>query len=127
VQMRDVCEEMSIFVCFVVVLFVNVCEQWACELEDVELLVGLVQDSDVRLEIGYEDLRGDGFCIYFVKKRLYMSHILLYLSSAIIVQKKDNYCRQQVDNICCRQYLSSTGWLKAGYGLVMMMMMMGHI
>ena len=40
-QMRDVCEEMSIFVCFVVVLFVNVCEQWACELEDVELLVGL--------------------------------------------------------------------------------------
>ena len=59
-QMRDVCEEMSIFVCFVVVLFVNVCEQWACELEDVELLVGLVQDSDVRLEICYEDLGGDG-------------------------------------------------------------------
>ena len=52
-----------------------------------------------------------------------MSHILLYLSSTIIVLKKDNYCRQQVDNICRRQYLSSTGWLKAGYGLVMMMMM----
>ena len=63
----------------------------------------------------------------FCKKRLYMSHILLYLSSTIIVLKKDNYCRQQVDNICRRQYLSSTGWLKAGYGLVMMMMMMGHI
>ena len=42
-----------------------------------------------------------------------MSRILLYLSSTIIVLK----------------YLSSTGWLKAGYGLVMMMMMMimGHI
>ena len=51
-----------------------------------------------------------------------MSHILLYLSSTIIVLKKDNYCRQQVDNICRRQYLSSTGWLKAGYGLVMMIM-----
>ena len=37
-----------------------------------------------------------------------MSHILLYLSSTIIVLKKDNYCRQQVDNICRRQYLSST-------------------
>ena len=36
-----------------------------------------------------------------------MSRILLYLSSTIIVLK----------------YLSSTGWLKAGYGLVMMMMM----
>ena len=59
-QMRDVCEEMSIFVCFVVVLFVNVCEQWACELEDVELLVGLVQDGDVGLEVGDEDLGGDG-------------------------------------------------------------------
>ena len=33
---------------------------------------------------------------YFVKKRLYISHILLYLSSTIIVLKKDNYCRQQV-------------------------------
>ena len=54
--MRDICEEMSIFVCLVVVLFVNVCEQWACELEDVELLVGLVQDSDVGLEVGDEDL-----------------------------------------------------------------------
>ena len=32
-----------------------------------------------------------------------MSHILLYLSSTIIVLKKDNYCRQQVDNICSRQ------------------------
>ena len=52
--MRDVCEEMSIFVCLVVVLFVNVCEQWACELEDVELLVGLVQDGDVGLEVGDE-------------------------------------------------------------------------
>ena len=59
-QMRDVCEEMSIFVCLVVVLFVNVCEQWACELEDVELLVGHVQDSDVGLEVGDEDLGGDG-------------------------------------------------------------------
>ena len=37
-----------------------------------------------------------------------MSHILLYLSSTIIVLKKDNYCRQQVDNICRRQYLLST-------------------
>ena len=58
--MRDVCEEMSIFVCLVVVLFVNVCEQWACELEDVEVLVGLVQDGDVGLEVGDEDLGGDG-------------------------------------------------------------------
>ena len=31
-----------------------------CELEDVELLVGLVQDSDVGLEVGDEDLGGDG-------------------------------------------------------------------
>ena len=59
-QMRDVCKEMSILVCFVVVLFVNVCEQWACELEDVELLVGFVQDGDVGLEVGDEDLGGDG-------------------------------------------------------------------
>ena len=59
-QVRDISEQMSVFVCFVFVLFVNVFQQWACELEDVELLVGLVQDSDVRLEIGYEDLRGDG-------------------------------------------------------------------
>ena len=58
--MRDVCKEMSILVCFVVVLFVNVCEQWACELEDVELLVGLVQDSDVGIEVGDEDLGRDG-------------------------------------------------------------------
>ena len=28
-----------------------------------------------------------------------MSHILLYLSSTIIVLKKDNYCRQQVDRL----------------------------
>ena len=36
VQMRDVCKEMSILVCFVVVLFVNVCQQEAGELEDLE-------------------------------------------------------------------------------------------
>ena len=41
-------------------LFVNVCQQWACELEDVKLLVGLVQDGDVGLEVGDEDLGGDG-------------------------------------------------------------------
>ena len=47
---------MRIFVCFVVMLFVDVCHQWACKLEDMKLLVRLVQDGDVRLEVGYEDL-----------------------------------------------------------------------
>ena len=51
-QMRDVCKEMSILVCFVVVLFVNVCQQEAGELEDLESLVGLVEDGDVGLEVG---------------------------------------------------------------------------
>ena len=55
-QVRDISEQMSVFVCFVFVLFVNVCQQWACELEDVKLLVGLVQDGDVGLEVGDEDL-----------------------------------------------------------------------
>ena len=50
-QVRDISEQMSVFVCFVFVLFVNVCQQWACELEDVKLLVGLVQDGDVGLEV----------------------------------------------------------------------------
>ena len=59
-QVRDISEQMSVFVCFVFVLFVNVCQQWACELEDVKLLVGLVQDGDVGLEVGDEDLGGDG-------------------------------------------------------------------
>ena len=60
-QVRDISEQMSVFVCFVFVLFVNVCQQWACELEDVKLLVGLVQDGDVGLEVGDEDL-GGGWC-----------------------------------------------------------------
>ena len=38
---------MRIFVCFVVMLFVDVCHQWACKLEDMKLLVRLVQDGDV--------------------------------------------------------------------------------
>ena len=58
-QVRDISEQMSVFVCFVFVLFVDVCQQWACELEDVKLL-GLVQDGDVGLEVGDEDLGGDG-------------------------------------------------------------------
>ena len=51
---------MRIFVCFVVMLFVDVCHQWACKLEDMKLLVRLVQDGDVGLEVGDEDLGGDG-------------------------------------------------------------------
>ena len=51
---------MRIFVCFVVMLFVDVCHQWACKLKDMKLLVRLVQDGDVGLEVGDEDLRGDG-------------------------------------------------------------------
>ena len=41
-------------------LFVDVCHQWACKLEDMKLLVRLVQDGDVGLEVGDEDLGGDG-------------------------------------------------------------------
>ena len=47
---------MRIFVCFVVMLFVDVCHQWACKLEDMKLLVRLVQDGDVGLEVSDEDL-----------------------------------------------------------------------
>ena len=59
-KLRDVCEHMCIFVCFVFVLFVNVCHEWAGKLEDVEFFVGLVQNCDVRLEVGDQDLRRDG-------------------------------------------------------------------
>ena len=58
--MGDVCEKMSIFVCFVFVLFVNICHQWACEFKDVKLFVGLVQDGDVGLQVCDEDLGRDG-------------------------------------------------------------------
>ena len=51
---------MSIFVCFVFVLFVNVCHEWASELIDVEFFVCFIQNCDVRLEVGDQDLRGDG-------------------------------------------------------------------
>ena len=49
-----------------------------------------------------------------------MSRILLYLSSTIIVLK---HILLYLSSIIVLKYLSSTGWLKAGYGLVMMMMM----
>ena len=51
---------MAIFVCFVFVLFVNVCHEWAGKLKDVEFFVGLVQNCDVRLEVRDQDLRRDG-------------------------------------------------------------------
>ena len=50
-----------------------------------------------------------------------MSRILLYLSSTIIVLK--HILLYLSSKIIVLKYLSSTGWLKAGYGLVMMMMM----
>ena len=50
-----------------------------------------------------------------------MSRILLYLSSTIIVLK--HILLYLSSTIIVLKYLSSTGWLKAGYGLVMMMMM----
>ena len=56
----DICDEMGIFVSLVVMLFVDVCKKWACELENVELLVDSVQDCDVGLEVGDADLRGYG-------------------------------------------------------------------
>ena len=59
-KLRDVCEHMCIFVCFVFVLFVNVCHEWAGKLEYVEFFVGLVQNCDVRLEVGDQYLRRDG-------------------------------------------------------------------
>ena len=40
-KLRDVCEHVCIFVCFVFVLFVNVCHEWAGKLEDVEFLLVL--------------------------------------------------------------------------------------
>ena len=51
---------MSIFVCFVFVLFVDICHQWACEFKDVKLFVGLVQDGDVGLQVCDQDLGRDG-------------------------------------------------------------------
>ena len=51
---------MSIFVCLVVVLFVNVCHQWACELKNVKFVVCFVQNCNVRLEVCDQDLWGDG-------------------------------------------------------------------
>ena len=51
---------MCIFVCFVFVLFVNVCHEWAGKLKDVKFVVGLVQNCDVRLEVRDQDLRRDG-------------------------------------------------------------------
>ena len=63
---------------------------------------------------------------YLVKNAIYVTYTTIFVLNNYS-PKKDNFCRQQVDNICLRQYLSSTGWLKAGYGLVMMMMTMGHI
>ena len=41
-------------------LFVNVCHEWAGKLKDVEFVVGLVQNCDVRLEVGDQYLRRDG-------------------------------------------------------------------
>ena len=51
---------MGIFVGLVVMLLVDVCKEWACELENVKLLVDSVQDCDVGLEAGDADLRGYG-------------------------------------------------------------------
>ena len=59
-KLRDVCEHVCIFVCFVFVLFVNVCHEWAGKLKDVEFFVGLVQNCDVRLEVRDQYLRRDG-------------------------------------------------------------------
>ena len=42
---------MGIFVGLVVMLLVDVCKEWACELENVELFVCFVQNSDVRLQV----------------------------------------------------------------------------
>ena len=58
-QVGDICEKMCILVCFVLMLFVNVCHQWTCELKNVEFLVGFVPDYDVRFEICDADLWGD--------------------------------------------------------------------
>ena len=60
VQVWDICEQVGIFVCLVVVLFVNVCHQWACELKNVELVVCLVENCYVRLEVCDQDFWGDG-------------------------------------------------------------------
>ena len=59
-KLRDVCEHVCIFVCFVFVLFVNVCHEWAGKLKDVKFVVGLVQNCDVRLEVRDQYLRRDG-------------------------------------------------------------------
>ena len=40
---------MGIFVGLVVMLLVDVCKEWACELENVKLLVDSVEDCDVGL------------------------------------------------------------------------------
>ena len=40
---------MCILVRFVLMLFVNVCHQWTCELKNVEFLVGLVPYCDADL------------------------------------------------------------------------------
>ena len=42
---------MCILVGFVLMLFVNVCHQWTCELKNMEFFVGLVPDCDVRFEV----------------------------------------------------------------------------
>ena len=51
---------MSIFVCFVFMLFVDICHEWACEFKDVKLFVCLVKDCDIRFEICDQNLWGDG-------------------------------------------------------------------
>ena len=43
---------MCILVCFVLMLFVNVCNQWTSELKNVEFLVGLVYHG---VGNGYDD------------------------------------------------------------------------
>ena len=59
---------------------------------------------------------------YFVKKTtIYVTYTTIFVLNNYSPKKG------QLLQTASRQYLSSTGWLKAGYGLVMMMMMMGHI
>ena len=48
-----------LLVCFVLMLFVNVCHEWTCEFKNVKFLVGFVPYCDVRFEICDADLWGD--------------------------------------------------------------------
>ena len=60
---------MCILVGFVLMLFLNVCHQWTCELKNMEFFVGLVPDCDVRFEVCDADLwRNSATPISFVSR-----------------------------------------------------------